>query len=434
MRKYITLFLFTLSLLLLSSSCEKKSIETKESSSDNELSKITEMKTHADPSVTASSQTSPWKPENILSSTERTYWMSAVNSGNEEWVTISYPEPFVAKHVSIVLNNGRQGTNPKIQGSTDGVNWINLGNFNAFDYPNDSRNFRHIDFVLDNTDSYKYYRYHSDPTVYLLIEYLNIQPEVSVTSSSQYSFFKPENVLSSSNKTSWLSGDNTGNEEWIAISYHEPFVAKHVSIILVNGRQGTNPKIQGSTDGVTWTTLANINAFDYPDDSHNCRHINLELDNTNPYKYYRYHSDPTGCVWIIYLNFQPEASVTGSSQTGSWNSKNILSTTVGTYWMSDVNSGNEEWVTIEYATPFIGRSVTIVLNNGRQGNNPKIQGSTDGVNWINLGNFNAYDYPNDSRNFRHINFMLDNTNEYKYYRYHSGSTVYVLIEYMNIMP
>ena len=49
--------------------------------------------------------------------------------------------------------------------------WVKLVKVNAFDFPNDSRNFRHIELKFNNDNKYKHYRYHSDPTVYVLIEY-----------------------------------------------------------------------------------------------------------------------------------------------------------------------------------------------------------------------------------------------------------------------
>jgi hypothetical protein len=112
--------------------------------------------------------------ENVLSAEERTYWMSETNTGNEEWVELVYSQAFVATSVTIVLNNGRQGSNPTLQGSHDGLNWVELTKINSFEFPNDDRNFRHVDITFDNDQAFKHYRYHSDSTVYVLLEYIEL--------------------------------------------------------------------------------------------------------------------------------------------------------------------------------------------------------------------------------------------------------------------
>lgn len=127
--------------------------------------------------IEASGYNVNWKPENVIDSSQGTYWMSPVNSNKEEWVQLTFDTPFMANQVQIVLNNGRQGSNPKIQGSKDGITWNTLATFIYYNYPNDDRNFRHITFSFDNTEAFTYYRYHSDPTVYVLIEYLHFSTQ-----------------------------------------------------------------------------------------------------------------------------------------------------------------------------------------------------------------------------------------------------------------
>lgn len=128
------------------------------------------------PEMSASSVTDPWVASNVEDSTYFTFWMSEVNSGNEEWVQISYPTAFFASRTSIVLNNGRQGTNPWLQASHDGQSWVNLATFNYWEYPNDENNMRHIDRSLNNDQAYRHYRYHSNSTVYVLLQYLGFLP------------------------------------------------------------------------------------------------------------------------------------------------------------------------------------------------------------------------------------------------------------------
>ncbi|MDD9943516.1 MAG: discoidin domain-containing protein [Myxococcales bacterium] len=125
--------------------------------------------------VRATSVTAPWVPENALDPARRTYWMSDINSGNEEWVELTYGEGFVATSVQIILGNGRDGAWPTVQGSMDGKSWDELASVHAYSYPLDEHNLRHIAFDFENTKAYRYYRYHSHPSVYVLLQYLNFQ-------------------------------------------------------------------------------------------------------------------------------------------------------------------------------------------------------------------------------------------------------------------
>ncbi|SFD63395.1 discoidin domain-containing protein [Pseudoalteromonas denitrificans] len=131
----------------------------------------------------ASSNNAGWIAQNIVDSTSQTYWMSEINSGNQEWIELKYDKAFAANHVSIVLNNGRQGNTPKIQASTDGEHWVDLATINIFEHPNDEDNFRHISFYFDNNQMYQHYRYVSDPTVFLLLNYLEFMNKKPLTAS-----------------------------------------------------------------------------------------------------------------------------------------------------------------------------------------------------------------------------------------------------------
>merc|ERR1719476_707627 len=111
-------------------------------------------------------------------------------------------------------------------------------------------------------------------------------------------------------------------------------------------------------------------------------------DSAPTYKYFRYHSGPTVYVLLNHITFecaapQPQipvppacpnvVSVQASSQTGNWNPENVLNTAHGTYWMSEVNNNQDEWVQIEFAEPAAVDSAEIRFNNGQQGSSPKIQ-------------------------------------------------------------
>jgi hypothetical protein len=392
-------------------------------------------------SVTASSETQPWVARNILDTAPRTYWMSAIDSGRDEWVQTTYASPWVANHASIVLNNGREGVSPVLEGSNDGVTWTRLSSFNAFDYPNDAENFRHVEVSFVNFTAYRIYRYHSMPSPYVLLNSLlfsfrtSTAPAIAaVTASSETQPWVARDVTDPAPRTYWMSAVNAGKDEWIEIAYAQPWAANHATIVLNNGRQGSNPVLEASNDGKTWTRLAAVDAFAYPNDTENFRHIELPFANTTAYGRYRYKSDPTVYLLLNLLEFEmvetgvpPVSACKASSETPPWVARSVTDPAPRTYWMSAINAGKDEWVEITYAEPWIARHASIVLNNGRQGTNPVLEGSNDGKTWTRLAGVNAFDYPNDADNFRHVEVDFGNGTAYRMYRYFSGPTVYVLL-------
>ena len=263
---------------------------------------------------------------------------------------------------------------------------------------------------------------------------------VNVRASSSNAGWVAENVLDPTHRTYWMSNVNSGVPEWVELEYDRAFAAKNVTIVLNNGRQGSYPEIQGSNDGVTWTSLSTFNAFDYPNDDQNFRHINFNIDNNQAYSHYRYHSDPTVYVLLNFIQFNeqlPEGkpvvvSQKASSTTEPWKASNVVDATEGSYWMSAVNAPEAQWIELGYNRAFTATKANIVLNNGRQGSSPRLQGSNNGRDWVDVATFNAFDYPNDARNFRHIEFSFTNDQAFNRYRYYSDPTVYLLLEYLEL--
>jgi len=377
--------------------------------------------------------------------------MSEVNGNQDEWVRFEFAEPAVLDSAEIRYNNGRQGSSPKIQGSNDAVSWDDLAEVQPWDWPNDSDNFRMGVVDLPNSaPTYKYFRYHSGPTVYVLLNHITfdcaVPPPacpnvVSVEASSQTGNWNPQNLLNTAHGTYWMSEVNGNQDEWVRFEFAEPAVLDSAEIRYNNGRQGSSPKIQGSNDAVSWDDLAEVQPWDWPNDSDNFRMGVVDLPDSAPtYKYVRYHSGPTVYVLLNHITFGcavppppcPDVvSVQASSQTGNWNPQNLLDTAHRTYWMSEVNGNQDEWVRFEFAEPAALDSAEIRYNNGRQGSSPKIQGSNDAITWDDLAEVQPWDWPNDSDNFRMgIVDLPDSAPTYKYVRYHSGPTVYVLLNHI----
>lgn len=334
-------------------------------------------------SVQASSQTGNWNPENLLNTAHGTYWMSEVNGNQDEWARFEFAEPAVVGSAEIRYNNGRQGSGPKIQGSNDAISWDDLAEVEPWDWPTDSDNFRKgVVDLPDWATTYKYFRYHSGPTVYVLLNHITFecavpQPQIPVppapTSPGCWIFLPTCASGSVNDITQWFSYDSE--------------MADVFEQRCIDAKAEFDTDCGGNADALTHYVEDNTNA---------CPDVQ---------------------------------SVEASSQTGNWNPDNLLNLAHGTYWMSEVNANQNEWVRFEFMEPTLVSSLKVRLNNGRQGSGPKIQGSQDGLSWDDLASVNSWQWPNDQENFRYGIIELD-APAYKFFRYHSGPTVYVLINHI----
>jgi len=104
-----------------------------------------------------------WNAENVANMGTNTFWMSASNSGNPEWVSFEYSEATIVSNVEIKFVNGRQGSGPVFQGSNDNVNWDDLVDVtNVSQCPMAANNQRVCEYAVTTTQAYQFYRYHSD--------------------------------------------------------------------------------------------------------------------------------------------------------------------------------------------------------------------------------------------------------------------------------
>lgn len=114
------------------------------------------------PSATsASSITQPWVPSNVLLTAPNSYWMSLTDTGNNEWIQFTF---------TVVAGLGRNGLNNVIQGSNDGTTWTTLYTFNFSQWSQGSE-MTYKD-VLTPAIAYKYVRYLSAASPYVLLDYL----------------------------------------------------------------------------------------------------------------------------------------------------------------------------------------------------------------------------------------------------------------------
>jgi hypothetical protein len=106
-------------------------------------------------------------------------------------------------------------------------------------------------------------------------------------------------MMSPGTQTLWVSAADTGNEEWASYDLGAPALLTNMFCTFANGRHGSNPKIQVSSDNSTWTTIHTLNSANFSDVTpQNYRNYQAALNTSSTFRYVRLHSDPT-----VYCNY-----------------------------------------------------------------------------------------------------------------------------------
>lgn len=254
------------------------------------------------------------------------WWLSAPDRQNPQWVQLDYNNAFLPLQVEIGLNADFQGREGKIQGSNDGDNWVELLAIDsqAIEDRLDQRNVRHLRFALADTGEYRHYRFFSAPSApaeSVWLEYLCFarsptpegittpceNREVPLSTGASGFGLGAENIANPEQKSGWVSLLASGREEWVAIEYDQPLLAKTASLVVKQAYQGDTPTLQGSNDGQDWTPIHSIKAAQYPaefTDAQGFRHVEITLEHDQPYRHYRYHALPSAFVWLQSLDFR----------------------------------------------------------------------------------------------------------------------------------
>jgi hypothetical protein len=255
------------------------------------------------------------------------WWVSAPGVHDPQWVVLEFAEAFVLGKVEFGTSLQFYGHGSEIQGSNDGEQWdelLAIDTVGEDEFSVDERRVKHFDVALDITTAYKYYRYYSQPSKHIWLEYVCLthsddvtdtsadftvaclSPQVPVASDSSSMALHAKRIGDPNNNKWWVSQMASGNAEWLAIEYEESFVATRAKIKLKEQNQGTNPVLQGSSDGVSWTQIATISTTAYSGeilDSKGFREFELTFDNAESFIYYRYYTEPTSVAWLAYLSF-----------------------------------------------------------------------------------------------------------------------------------
>jgi hypothetical protein len=251
---------------------------------------------------------------NSLNETGHWWWVSEFNRNEAQWLQLDYAKPFIATQVELGLSNAYPITDAKIQGSNDGTTWHDLADVNELsDTSSAVPPIEQISLSLNSGNAYRYYRFLAQPTNEIWLEHFCMRELASATNipceesklpinahASSYKF-SAENVNNNIPESWWISEIASGKDEWLQISYKKLFFAKQVSLVVKQKNQGVAPEIQGSSDGMNWQTITLIREDSYPNetvDADGFRHISLNLNTNQSYRYFRYISKSSSFIWL----------------------------------------------------------------------------------------------------------------------------------------
>lgn len=283
------------------------SIEQLQDTTENPIDRILASSTHLHPA--APPKDGQW------------WWASLENAPLAQWLELDYGSSFAALEINIGRNKDFGGNNSLIQGSPDGENWTTVIELDGTAQPNDwvdERNVKHQRFFFDDSSAYRYYRFYSQPTSIIRLEYFCVKhsiedspdpcPAANAATNIRVSsaLLDPRHIADTNNQNGWVSSLASNQDEWLALQYRQAFVATRVSVVVKQTNQGKNPILQGSSDGENWQLLHTLQDESYPGeqlDEQSFRHIELTLDNNQNFAFYRYHAKPSSFVWLAHLSF-----------------------------------------------------------------------------------------------------------------------------------
>lgn len=255
----------------------------------------------------------------------------------------------------------------------------------------------------------------------------------------------------------WASAVNRGKLESLEFELQQPSKVGAFAIGLSNKYQGKNLQIQGFNEHRQWVNLFYIDheSFNVPDLKNVIHHFDTLSADDDIYSHLRLLSASTTSLWLEYLcvfsenndlpafnnhcSSDDEIKIITINTTSSSNllaAKNIISkgnSGKGSWWVSNMATGKDEWLVLEYNQPFIATLMSLTINQHNVGNEVKIQASNDAENWQTLltitPEYYQYEQP-DAQGFITLALPIDNDDSFLFYRYFSKPSAFLWIEHL----
>lgn len=137
----------------------------------------------------------------------------------------------------------------------------------------------------------------------IVVEFGKLVPS-AVSASSQTGAWSPAGVLTPGTTTMWLSGTDTGNQEYIRFDMGAPVLLTGLFCTFANGRDGLNTRIQASVDGAVWEPVAPFVPANYePVTPENFRNYHLKLNLSKTYRHVQILSDAMPYMDYAFVQF-----------------------------------------------------------------------------------------------------------------------------------
>lgn len=137
---------------------------------------------------------------------------------------------------------------------------------------------------------------------------------------------------------------------------------------------------------------------------------------------------PDGNRVTLNTNVLQPISAWASSVSGPWVASNIFIKD-DTWWMSEIDSGNDEWVAVDFGSKVLLSSIYCSAGSNHNGGSNKIQVSIDSSNWSDIHIIYESKWQINSNNQTYQN-VISTSNAYQYARLISTVSSYCLYDFI----
>lgn len=215
----------------------------------------------------ATGGTGPQAADKAFDENVNTKWFSGTNAGTTGWLQYAFPSGTTrtVTSYSIASANDVPGRDPRdwqLLGSNDGSTWITLDSRTGQSFAN---RLQTNTYTIASPGAYRYYRLNItaifDPTVNCIqLSELSLWGAPASAYAQKFPVEAADQAFDGLTSTKWYSNDNAGTNGWLRYDFgvEGARILTGYSLTSANDVPGRDPRdwqLQGSNDGITWTTL-----------------------------------------------------------------------------------------------------------------------------------------------------------------------------------
>lgn len=136
---------------------------------------------------------------------------------------------------------------------------------------------------------------------------------------------------------------------------------------------------------------------------------------------------------VVVSNSVPLTPVTMTARsTLSGNDPENVLTRGGDFWMTELDTGVDEWIQFDFAYPVLATGIYLVFALGRSGGFVVVQGSNNGTTWVDLHSVDAGQATTGPIGEQYLASFDNLVATYRYYRLNCGTSPYAMYYFIQL--